>query len=77
MQIYPKGDSGQGVTQDTPQGSVAAAQVDVDEVLMQDSEYLPRMINSYIKHNLLKSLFAFPYFYIFTIWAFLPRSSPS
>lgn len=48
-QIYPKGDSGQGGNTNTPQGSVTAAQVDVDGAYMQ---YLTRMINIYIKNDL-------------------------
>lgn len=42
---------GRGVTQDTPQGSVPATQVGVEGIYMQNSEYLTRIINNYIKHS--------------------------
>lgn len=60
----PKVNLGRGVTQEAspPQGSETATQVDVDEVYMQDPEYLTRMINIYPKHHWFKPLFAFPMF---------------
>lgn len=48
----PKSNLGRGATQDTPQGSGTATQVDVDEVYVQDSEYLTRIINTLHKTQL-------------------------